>query len=378
MRLVQSWLVLLLLVSALGAACSGPLPADFSLRVTDERGVPVADASVFFSWSPGSGTPANTDRAGRARVTGRSPYNQVEVRITADGHYDSRLSIPFPDHCKQGHCAVGTLDEITVRLKRRLHPVAMYHLTTDARVPDSDQPPGFDLEKGDWVHPYGIGTVTDFTYRSSCNIDPPRRFQGATYESALDAAVAALGVTRVHLVAKRRIVDDHAELLPGSDELRGFEYPAPELADGYEVYVVDEGGLRCSGQVRFPHPGDGIQFVLARNGGSPRPWQEATSDLESAQMAPESGYRPVWSYSRSDPRGDGSSQVGYLRIRTQLDDEGRILHAWYGKIYGDGSFVLSQRALRINYYVNPDGTRYVEWDPKRNLIPHARFTSHRP
>ena len=95
----------------------------------------------------------------------------------------------------------------------------MYHLTTNARVPDSDEPPGFDLEKGDWVHPYGIGTVTDFTFRSSCNIDPPRRFQGTTYESALDAAVAALGVTRVHLVAKRRIVDDHAELLPGSNEL---------------------------------------------------------------------------------------------------------------------------------------------------------------
>ena len=40
------------------------------------------------------------------------------------------------------------------------------------------------------------------------------------------------------------------------------------------------------------------------------------------------------------------------------------MKAWYGKIYGD--------FFDMVYYLNPDGTRNVEFDPKRNLFKSAK------
>jgi hypothetical protein len=118
--------------------------------------------------------------------------------------------------------------------------------------------------------------------------------------------------------------------------------------------------------VRFPNPGDGLQFVSA-HGGEQRTWMKPTSDLESEHFAPESGYQPVWAGSTLARRDVNGDEVGYFRIRSQLAPDGKVLRAWYGKIYGsNANFVLSQRLI-LDYYLNPDGTRNVEWDPKRNL-----------
>lgn len=62
------------------------------------------------------------------------------------------------------------------------------------------------------------------------------------------------------------------------------------------------------------------------------------------------------------------SQCLYLRVRTTTNTQGAVSSAWYGKIYGNmqGEFT---------YFLNPDGTRNVEFDFHRNLFgdnPHER------
>ena len=64
------------------------------------------------------------------------------------------------------------------------------------------------------------------------------------------------------------------------------------------------------------------------------------------------------------------------RIRTELDDEGNIKNAHYGKIYGDFRLCESrEKVVDIDflYYLNPTpNDRNLEWDRKHNLCPAAR------
>jgi hypothetical protein len=54
------------------------------------------------------------------------------------------------------------------------------------------------------------------------------------------------------------------------------------------------------------------------------------------------------------------------------DKEGKVVSALYGKIHGDFRWFIGARApksgLAFTYYLNPDGTRNIEYDPKRNLL----------
>jgi hypothetical protein len=56
----------------------------------------------------------------------------------------------------------------------------------------------------------------------------------------------------------------------------------------------------------------------------------------------------------------------YFRVRTKLDENGNVVSARYGKIYGD--------FMQFSYYLNPTpNDRNVEFDPKQNLITSLKF-----
>jgi hypothetical protein len=102
--------------------------------------------------------------------------------------------------------------------------------------------------------------------------------------------------------------------------------------------------------VSFPKPGDGIQeFTL--------PDAEKGGGLRSAHEAPADGYqREVSQTETTNP-----NRNFYLRVRTKLDENGNVVSARYGKIYGD----LAQ----FTYYFNPTlNDRNIEFDPKQNLL----------
>lgn len=57
-----------------------------------------------------------------------------------------------------------------VVLYKIIHPVPMYVKKVDAEIPKKQEPVGFDLEKGDWVSPYGSGTVSDIIFFLTHNV----------------------------------------------------------------------------------------------------------------------------------------------------------------------------------------------------------------
>ena len=59
-----------------------------------------------------------------------------------------------------------------------------------------------------------------------------------------------------------------------------------------------------------------------------------------------------------------------FRIRTEVDEDGNIVEAMYGKVYGEirGGFSWGGPSVGFTYYLNPTGTRNLEYDPPKNLF----------
>jgi hypothetical protein len=110
--------------------------------------------------------------------------------------------------------------------------------------------------------------------------------------------------------------------------------------------------------ISFPKRGDGIQeFYLP-----PTRFPGDGSALRSAQKAPINGYQSEISQTEMT----NPNRNFYFRVRTKLDENGNVVSAYYGKIYGD----LAQ----FTYYFNPTpNDRDVEFDPKENLMTNLKF-----
>ncbi len=100
------------------------------------------------------------------------------------------------------------------------------------------------------------------------------------------------------------------------------------------------------------------------------------------RTAPEDGYRSEYLCWRGtnrkleDDSNYDENRCFCFRIRTRRDDRGRIVGAYYGKIYGDITFAYQFRpefvpaSVCMSYYLNPTPLdRNLEWDRKTNLGP---------
>jgi hypothetical protein len=95
------------------------------------------------------------------------------------------------------------------------------------------------------------------------------------------------------------------------------------------------------------------------------------SALHSPHEAPADGYQPEWIQTELKRPGEptvanrDANRNYFFRIRTVLDQNGKVKSAIYGKIYGD--------FLQFRYYLNPAAnSRNMEFDTKRDLVTHLR------
>lgn len=155
-----------------------------------------------------------------------------------------------------------------------------------------------------------------------------------------------------------------------------FDWLAPygrgQVADFYcNLQVRESSGNLDFGynlNITFPREFDGIQSYYED--------LMAGSEFKLLRFAPERGYnkslnifidrKPVGASSRSYQ----DNRNYFFRVRSEVED-GKLKRAIYGKIVGDikfGKKVGSTVFLNFKYYLNPDYTRNLEFDPKRNLF----------
>jgi hypothetical protein len=132
---------------------------------------------------------------------------------------------------------------------------------------------------------------------------------------------------------------------------------------------VDFSNAETSCEISFSNPQDGLQEYKFE--------QEDQSYYKWPFEAPEKGYNikklSKWmsvhlSAEGYDYESNFRENINYLfRVRTEVDKEGNIIKANYGKIKGDIQ-VYKKGQVNLTYSFNPDGTRNLEEDPDRNLF----------
>lgn len=311
----------LLLICLLSSTSCGGIERSFrvSFRVVNDEGQPVAEAKVGASWENAHATKNSeriksveyvSDQDGRIALEGKAFTSGVSYGANKEGHYAAwGLRYSFTNtHLLRWQPWNPTIE---VLLKRIKNPVPMYAKRVEVKIPEFNQPIGYDLVQGDLVAPFGKGQISDLIFE-----------------------------------ADRKVVSDQ-------------EY---------------DGTLTLS----FSNEGDGL---VAHEIERPDP-----PGLRMPYTAPDDGYvsNKTWQESRhTSAKGNGqiistaSRRMNYfIRVRTVRDKEGKIVSALYGKIHGDFRWFIGARApksgLAFAYYLNPDGTRNIEYDPKRNLLKSAK------
>lgn len=204
---------------------------------------------------------------------------------------------------------------IELSLRRVLNPVPMY--VKDIRMdvspfPALDENLGYDLEKGDWLSPYGIGQTADFIFRVHCDWSEEKSPYGEQYYHATMELTFS------------NVDDGIIEFRDSQPELEGSIYRLPRFApeSGYTNRWASERFLNEEGST----------------------WATISQ-------------RKNLNY--------------FFRVRTKNDEMGKIVSAHYGKIRGplDFGFRGKRNGLSMTYYLNPTpNDRNMEFDPKRNLF----------
>lgn len=159
----------LVLFSLFWATSAFGFPAprvEIEVKVRDEAGEPVKGATVEGAYhaavaGEGSLERAHTDENGVATVVGHSVY-PVDIYASKPGYYISETKVTArevvdgKEHCRDR--------KITVVLKEKKNPIPLYARRYSGEIPVAGEWIGFDMEKADWVAPYGKGISPDLNF----------------------------------------------------------------------------------------------------------------------------------------------------------------------------------------------------------------------
>jgi hypothetical protein len=134
--------------------------------------------------------------------------------------------------------------------------------------------------------------------------------------------------------------------------------------------IINERQYNCTLIVTFPNKGDGI--VAA-------PFEVVTgSEFQTSRTAAENGYESKLDLHYSNTNSPESVFGYFIRVRTELDENGNVKSALYGKISGDFKFyagtIKPHSGIGFDYYLNPTSNdRNLEFDPKHNLSANLKL-----
>lgn len=287
--------------------------AKFTVRVLDEQGVPVRGAKVVIGFQEAfsdKAAPAigETDANGCFSAQGYSA-KRLAASVTKAGYYESGTGWTiFKDPILGKWQPWNPVAAVVLRPIGK--PVALAAKRVKTHIPALDQACGYDLEKGDWVQPYGKGTHADFSFKV-------HRDYKDWFNFSVDGEVT--------------FAQPHDGLV---------RMKAPSFARNTAFFWE-----RCASETGYTAPHI-IRFV---------------------NHNPKTDAAPERSFDMTKENEEGY----FFRVRT-VEESGKVTSINYGKIAGDiGIDPRDSKTCQIffTYYFNPEPfERNLEWNPKRNLI----------
>jgi hypothetical protein len=144
--------------------------AKLTIRVVDENQQPVANANVWLAFKDRAtfkdqNIRGLTDVNGLFTAEGGCDAAGIGCGITKEGYYSGGAPIPkFQELDEILNRRKPWNETYTAILRPIGKPVALYAKKAETEIPALNQPCGYDLEKGDWVMPYGKGMKKDFIF----------------------------------------------------------------------------------------------------------------------------------------------------------------------------------------------------------------------
>jgi len=207
---------------------------------------------------------------------------------------------------------------IDITLVKITSPIPMIVRSVSSKLPASNIDCGFDLVLGDWVAPNGKGQASDFIF---------------------------------HVTYKEREPKDWD---------RDIKLSFTKPTDGILRFPIDVSTNRNAIRSPLTAPDSGYVQELV--------WSEfmhrGKTRLAEMSADPEFLLGTV----RLDSFARNQNDNYIFRVRTKMNEEvAPPIEGMWGKIYGP--IVLSESGLDVSfrYYVNPTGTRGLEWDTINNL-----------
>ena len=145
--------------------------AKISLKVCDDTGAPVSNASVcagFDMLPKPHSVYGKTDTNGVCVVKGKTNGNKVVFLVGKDGYYGSRKEISYVPMWKEHDVQdgkwqpYGAMENIELRKIRNPAHLAVAYMREFNNTKEINSWIGFDLQKRDFVQPYGTGEIADF------------------------------------------------------------------------------------------------------------------------------------------------------------------------------------------------------------------------
>jgi hypothetical protein len=121
----------------------------------------------------------------------------------------------------------------------------------------------------------------------------------------------------------------------------------------------------CYLTVTFPNKGDGIAVAPSE--------PDTGSEFRTSRTAAESSYEPELDLHYSNTNQPPGVFGYFIRVHTELDQDGNVKSALYGKIDGNFRFyagtIKPTSGMGFTYYLNPTpNDKNVEFNPKKNLV----------
>ena len=347
-----------------------------SVCVSDEHGTPVSNATVSAVLNPSwnartyKTVSRETGTDGIAILEGTTIFPYIGGSVNKGGYYQSGYKLRFGDprltdnggESSEPYYASKVKDgrwlpwnpTIPVVLREIRNPTPMYvSFAGSGKTAGSATPfpvnaeVGFDCRKNAWVAPYGIGEVADFTLRIS-SLPLPKEVVQEIESSTKKMEGATNTLQRAKYEMDLRRID------------RTY----------YELVIS----------------------AIDKEGGFIRKSKLTNTDFVSDYMAPTNGYSSIFRtsvegtpyYDPPAPTDLSSTEYLIFRSRVIRDQDGEIVSANYGKIYGPLKHGIDRRnnvgSVGFECYFNPSpNNRSIEFDGKNNLFyPQYKTSNHAP
>ena len=323
------YVILICLLALLINGCAHPTICKVDVVDTSGSPVPGAEVTVGWSWSydvSGKTSPKSRHKTGTADARGRYIFvgmtkGGVGISATGQGYYRT-------------FAGPAEANPVVVLLRKKQNPVPMYAKRAKLDLPSGNGNYAYDLFVGDLVAPHGVGTTTDLVFHVS-----------TTTSNWRDRTIYRLNGDVV---------------FPGS-------------RDGIQSFFVPQriDYPRSDYTLPFTAPETGYVSTLTEaNGDTQTRYKDHSLRRENMHNLLQPWY---WtsSYKIRDPAHYWSEDINYfVRVRSSVGPT-----PCYGLISGVVEFGYRGNDIphiSFTYYINPDGTTNIEYDPSQNLITEFR------